>query len=98
MNPVLCACAAGGPQRSAGTAFVAKLLEGTGSEASSSRRGGTLAQTVRGAPASPEPGPAESLTASTNPRWWSEAKSARPAGWWREGCSLSSWGNTPTLA
>ncbi|XP_057577068.1 leukotriene B4 receptor 1 [Hippopotamus amphibius kiboko] len=66
VNPVLYACAGGGLLRSAGVGFVAKLLEGTGSEASSSRRGGTLAQTVRGAPASPEPGPSESLTASTN--------------------------------
>ena len=67
VNPVLYACAGGGLLRSAGMGFVAKLLEGTGSEASSSRRGGTLAQTVRGTPASPEPDPAESLTASTNP-------------------------------
>ena len=64
---MLYACAAGGLLRSAGITLVAKLLEGTGFEASTSRRGGTLAQTVRGAPASPEPGPAESLTASTNP-------------------------------
>ncbi|XP_055291552.1 leukotriene B4 receptor 1 [Moschus berezovskii] len=67
VNPLLYACAGGSLLRSAGVGFVAKLLEGTGSEASSSRRGGTLAQTVRGTPASPEPDPAESLTASTNP-------------------------------
>ncbi|KAJ1078878.1 hypothetical protein K5549_010329 [Capra hircus] len=67
VNPLLYACAGGGLLRSAGVGFIAKLLEGTGSEASSSRRGGTLAQTVRGIPASPEPDPAESLTASTNP-------------------------------
>ncbi|KAM5235493.1 leukotriene B4 receptor 1 [Ctenodactylus gundi] len=62
VNPVLYACAGGGLLRSAGVGFVAKLLEGTGSEASSTRRGGTLVQAGRGAPASPEPGPAESLT------------------------------------
>lgn len=67
VNPVLYACAGGGLLRLAGVGFVAKLLEGTGSEASSTRRGGTLGHTVRGAPAPPEPGPAESLTASTNP-------------------------------
>lgn len=67
VNPLLYACAGGGLLRSAGVGFIAKLLEGTGSETSSSRRKGTLAQTVRGTPASPEPDPAESLTASTNP-------------------------------
>lgn len=67
VNPVLYACAGGGLLRSAGVGFVAKLLEGTGSEASSTRRGGTLGQTVRGDVASPEPGPTESLTVSTNP-------------------------------
>lgn len=66
VNPVLYACAGGGLLRSAGVGFVAKLLEGTGSEASSARRGGTLNQTVKGAPAALEPGPAESLTASPN--------------------------------
>ncbi|XP_006102287.1 LOW QUALITY PROTEIN: leukotriene B4 receptor 1 [Myotis lucifugus] len=67
VNPVLYACAGGGLLRLAGVGFIAKLLEGTGSEMSSTRRGGTLGQTVRGAPAPNEPGPAESLTASTNP-------------------------------
>uniref|UniRef100_A0A8C3WZV0 Leukotriene B4 receptor n=1 Tax=Catagonus wagneri TaxID=51154 RepID=A0A8C3WZV0_9CETA len=67
VNPVLYACAGGGLLRSAGVGFVAKLLEGTGSEASSTRRGGTLGQTVKGNVASPEPGPTESLTVSTNP-------------------------------
>ncbi|KAL2790103.1 leukotriene B4 receptor 1, partial [Daubentonia madagascariensis] len=59
VNPVLYACAGGGLLRSAGVGFLAKLLEGTGSEASSARRGGTLDQTARGAPLSPEPCPAE---------------------------------------
>ncbi|XP_019518579.1 PREDICTED: leukotriene B4 receptor 1 [Hipposideros armiger] len=67
VNPVLYACAGGSLLRSAGVGFVAKLLEATGSETSSTRRGGTLGQTVKGSPASPEPGPAESLTVSTNP-------------------------------
>ncbi|KAM6201323.1 leukotriene B4 receptor 1 [Rhynchocyon petersi] len=67
VNPVLYACAGGGLLRSAGVGFVAKLLEGTGSEASSTRRGGTLGRTMRGAPTSPEPGPTESITASNNP-------------------------------
>ncbi|XP_014635934.1 PREDICTED: leukotriene B4 receptor 1 isoform X1 [Ceratotherium simum simum] len=67
VNPVLYACAGGGLLRSAGVGFVAKLLEGTGSEMASSRRGGTLGQTVRGAPTSLEPGPSDSLTVSTNP-------------------------------
>ncbi|EPQ03544.1 Leukotriene B4 receptor 1 [Myotis brandtii] len=67
VNPVLYACAGGGLLRLAGVGFIAKLLEGTGSEMSSTRRGGTLGQTARGAPAPSEPGPAESLTASTNP-------------------------------
>lgn len=67
VNPVLYACAGGSLLRSVGVGFVAKLLEATGSEASSTRRGGTLNQTVRSSPASPDPGPAESLTASTNP-------------------------------
>ncbi|XP_009209582.1 leukotriene B4 receptor 1 [Papio anubis] len=65
VNPVLYACAGGGLLRSAGVGFVAKLLEGTGSEASSTRRGGSLGQTVRGGPAALEPGPSESLTASS---------------------------------
>ncbi|XP_025726029.1 leukotriene B4 receptor 1 [Callorhinus ursinus] len=64
VNPVLYACAGGGLLRSAGVGFVAKLLEGTGSEASSARRGGTLGQTVRGAPAPSETGPSESLADS----------------------------------
>ncbi|XP_032260728.1 leukotriene B4 receptor 1 [Phoca vitulina] len=64
VNPVLYACAGGGLLRSAGVGFVAKLLEGTGSEASSARRGDTLGQTVRGAPAPSEPGPSESLADS----------------------------------
>ncbi|XP_053449515.1 leukotriene B4 receptor 1 [Nycticebus coucang] len=61
VNPVLYACAGGGLLRSAGVGFVAKLLEGTGSEASSTRRGGTLGHTVRvaAAAASPEPEPME---------------------------------------
>lgn len=67
VNPVLYACAGGSLLRLAGVGFIAKLLEGTGSEASSTRRGGTLGQTLKGAPAPPEPGPAESLTVSTNP-------------------------------
>lgn len=60
VNPVLYACAGGRLLRSAGTAFVAKLLEGTGSEASTIRRGGTLNQTAKDAAASVEPGPEES--------------------------------------
>ncbi|KAM9202664.1 leukotriene B4 receptor 1 isoform 1-T2 [Dugong dugon] len=67
VNPVLYACAGSGLLRSAGVGFVAKLLEGTGSEASSARRGGTLGRTMRGAPTFPKPGPAENLTASCNP-------------------------------
>nr|XP_014724067.2 leukotriene B4 receptor 1 isoform X2 [Equus asinus]XP_014724068.2 leukotriene B4 receptor 1 isoform X2 [Equus asinus]XP_044621309.1 leukotriene B4 receptor 1 isoform X2 [Equus asinus]XP_044621310.1 leukotriene B4 receptor 1 isoform X2 [Equus asinus] len=67
VNPVLYACAGGGLLRSAGVGFVAKMLEGTGSEMSSTRRGGTLNLTVKGAPTSPEPAPSESLTLSTNP-------------------------------
>ncbi|XP_002718151.1 leukotriene B4 receptor 1 isoform X1 [Oryctolagus cuniculus] len=67
VNPVLYACAGGSLLRRAGVGFVAKLLEATASEVSSSRRGGTLGHTVRDTPASPEPGPAESLTVSTNP-------------------------------
>ncbi|KAM8780952.1 leukotriene B4 receptor 1 [Rhynchonycteris naso] len=67
VNPMLYACAGGGLLRSAGVGFVAKLLEGTGSEASSTRRGDPLGQTVRGAPAPPEPALAETLTVSTNP-------------------------------
>nr|XP_019569971.1 PREDICTED: leukotriene B4 receptor 1 [Rhinolophus sinicus] len=67
VNPVLYACTGGSLLRSAGMGFVAKLLEATGSEVSSTRRGVTLGQTLKGSPVSPEPGPAESLTASTNP-------------------------------
>ncbi|XP_012611513.1 leukotriene B4 receptor 1 [Microcebus murinus] len=59
VNPVLYACAGGGLLRSAGVGFLAKLLEGTGSEGSSARRGGSLGQTVKGALASPEPEPGE---------------------------------------
>lgn len=67
VNPVLYACAGGGLLRSAGLGFVAKLLEGTGSEVSSTRRGGTLGQTIKGAIPSPEPAPVESITASSEP-------------------------------
>ncbi|XP_055473844.1 leukotriene B4 receptor 1 [Psammomys obesus] len=67
VNPVLYACAGGGLLRSAGVGFVVKLLEATGSEASSTRRGGTLVQTPQATPACPEPGPTDSLTASTLP-------------------------------
>jgi hypothetical protein len=75
VNPVLYACAGGGLLRSAGVGFVAKLLEGTGSELSSARRGGTLGQTMRaGQPGQnlpgsvvAEPGTTESLTASSDP-------------------------------
>ncbi|XP_007947424.1 leukotriene B4 receptor 1 [Orycteropus afer afer] len=65
VNPVLYACAGGGLLRSAGVGFVAKLLEGTGSEASSARRG-TLGPTLRRVPTSPQPGPAESVADSSN--------------------------------
>lgn len=67
VNPVLYACAGGSLLRSAGVGFVAKLLEATGSEVSSTRRGGTLGRTGKGSPAFPEPEPDESLTVSTNP-------------------------------
>ncbi|XP_036893565.1 leukotriene B4 receptor 1 [Sturnira hondurensis] len=67
VNPLLYACAGGGLLRSAGVGFIAKLFEATGSEASSTRRGVTLGQTVKGAPTSPESNPAESLTVSTEP-------------------------------
>ncbi|XP_015976051.2 leukotriene B4 receptor 1 [Rousettus aegyptiacus] len=67
VNPVLYACAGGSLLRSVGVGFVAKLLEATGSEVSSTRRGGTLNQTVRSIPASPDPGATEGLTDSTNP-------------------------------
>ncbi|XP_045697093.1 leukotriene B4 receptor 1 [Phyllostomus hastatus] len=67
VNPLLYACAGGGLLRSAGVGFMAKLLEATGSEAFSTRRGVTLGQTVKGAPTSPEPNPAENLTVSTEP-------------------------------
>lgn len=67
VNPLLYACAGGGLLRSAGVGFIAKLLEATGSEASSTRRGVTLGKTVKGAPTPPEPNPAESLTVSTEP-------------------------------
>nr|5X33_A Chain A, LTB4 receptor,Lysozyme,LTB4 receptor [synthetic construct] len=61
VNPLLYACAGGGLLRSAGVGFVAKLLEATGAEAFSTRRGGTLAQTVKGIPMAPEPGASGSL-------------------------------------
>ncbi|XP_076983195.1 leukotriene B4 receptor 1 [Tamandua tetradactyla] len=64
VNPVLYACAGGGLLRSAGVGFVAKMLEGTGSELSSTRRGGTLSHTVKSSRASPEAATTESLTAS----------------------------------
>ncbi|XP_037357716.1 leukotriene B4 receptor 1 isoform X2 [Talpa occidentalis] len=48
VNPVLYACAGGRLLRTAGMGFVAKMLEGTGSEVFSGRRGGTLNQTARG--------------------------------------------------
>ncbi|XP_044518188.1 leukotriene B4 receptor 1 [Gracilinanus agilis] len=68
LNPLLYACAGGGLLRSAGVGFVAKLLEGTGSEISSTRKGGTQVLSPRGNPNSPqEPDPAEGLTLSTNP-------------------------------
>ncbi|EDL36238.1 leukotriene B4 receptor 1 [Mus musculus] len=68
VNPVLYACAGGGLLRSAGVGFVVKLLEGTGSEVSSTRRGGTLVQTPKDTPACPEPGPTDSfMTSSTIP-------------------------------
>ncbi|XP_072480657.1 leukotriene B4 receptor 1 [Notamacropus eugenii] len=67
LNPILYACAGGGLLRSAGVGFVAKLLEGTGSEISTTRRG-TQVQTPRSNPNNPlEPGPTEELTLSTNP-------------------------------
>ncbi|XP_028748012.1 leukotriene B4 receptor 1 [Peromyscus leucopus] len=67
VNPVLYACAGGGLLRSAGAGFVVKLLEATGSEGYSSRRGGTLGQTQRAAPASPEEGPTDNLMTSSTP-------------------------------
>ncbi|XP_078007401.1 leukotriene B4 receptor 1 isoform X2 [Phascolarctos cinereus] len=67
LNPILYACAGGGLLRSAGVGFVAKLLEGTGSDISSTRRG-TQVQTPRSNPNNPlELGPAEEFTLSTNP-------------------------------
>lgn len=67
VNPVLYACAGGGLLRSAGVGFVVKLLEGTGSEVSSTRRGGTLVQTPKDTPACPEPGPTDSCMTSSTP-------------------------------
>lgn len=69
INPVLYACAGGGLLRSAGVGFMAKLLEGTGSEMSSTRRAGTLGgQTIRGKPvAAEERGTQESLAAPPTP-------------------------------
>ncbi|XP_017655312.1 leukotriene B4 receptor 1 isoform X2 [Nannospalax galili] len=67
VNPVLYACAGGGLLRSAGVGFVAKMLEATGSEGSSSRRRGTLGQTARVPDATQEPSPTESIMTSSNP-------------------------------
>ncbi|XP_059129576.1 leukotriene B4 receptor 1 [Peromyscus eremicus] len=67
VNPVLYACAGGGLLRSAGAGFVVKLLEATGSEGYSSRRGGTLGQTQKATPASPEEGPSDNLMTSSTP-------------------------------
>ncbi|KAK2104030.1 Leukotriene B4 receptor 1 [Saguinus oedipus] len=67
VNPVLYACAGGSLLRSAGVGFVAKMLEGTGSQVSSTRRGGSVGQSVKSVPATLEPGPAESLTATSSP-------------------------------
>lgn len=67
VNPVLYACNSVRLLRSTGMGFVAKMLEATGSEAGSSRRGGTLDYTVKNIPMSPEPVPVESSTVSTNP-------------------------------
>lgn len=67
VNPVLYACAGGSLLRSAGVGFVVKLLEGTGSEVSSTRRGGTLVQTQKATPACPEPGPTDSFMTSSTP-------------------------------
>ncbi|XP_075388149.1 leukotriene B4 receptor 1 [Tenrec ecaudatus] len=66
VNPVLYSCAGGGLLRSAGVGFIAKMLEATGSEVSSSRRGGTLGQTVKGTPTPQEPNTTDSLATSTN--------------------------------
>lgn len=66
VNPVLYACAGGGLLRSAGVGFVVKLLEATGSEVYSTRRGGTLCQSQKATLACPEQGPPEaSMTSST---------------------------------
>ncbi|KAM4853810.1 leukotriene B4 receptor 1 [Thomomys bottae] len=65
-NPVLYACAGGGLLRSAGLRFVAKLLENTGSEGSSARRGASQAQTLKDAPAPPEPDTTDSFTTSSS--------------------------------
>ncbi|KAL1780824.1 leukotriene B4 receptor 2 [Sigmodon hispidus] len=62
VNPVLYACAGGGLLRSAGAGFVVKMLEATGSEVYSTRRGGTLGQTQKATPACPEPDPTTSST------------------------------------
>ncbi|XP_004698977.1 leukotriene B4 receptor 1 [Echinops telfairi] len=67
VNPVLYSCAGGGLLRSAGVGFIAKMLEATGSEAYSTRRGGTLCQTVKGTATPQEPNTTDSLAASTNP-------------------------------
>ncbi|XP_010625259.1 leukotriene B4 receptor 1 [Fukomys damarensis] len=61
VNPLLYACAGGSLLRSAGLGFVAKMLEATGSEGLSTRRGGSLGRTVKNAPVPAETGPAESL-------------------------------------
>lgn len=67
VNPVLYACAGGGLLRSAGVGFVVKLLEATGSEVSSVRRGGTLCQTQKATPVCPEPGPTDSFMTTATP-------------------------------
>ncbi|CAH6831106.1 leukotriene B4 receptor 1 [Phodopus roborovskii] len=67
VNPVLYACAGGGLLRSAGVGFIVKLLEATGSEVSSLRRGATLGQTQKSTPVCPEPGPTDSFITSSNP-------------------------------
>lgn len=66
VNPVLYACAGGSLLRSAGMGFVVKLVEATGSEVYSTRRGGTLCQSQKATPSCPEQGPTEaSMTSST---------------------------------
>ncbi|KAL6076013.1 hypothetical protein STEG23_007620 [Scotinomys teguina] len=67
VNPVLYACAGGGLLRSAGAGFVVKLLEATGSEAYSTRRGGTLGQSQKATPTCPEEGPSDTFMTSSTP-------------------------------